>query len=256
MTICVSVKVRDGLVLSTDSMSQIQTADANTGEVRVIKAYSNARKLFQIVALPIGAMSWGLGNIGNRSIHSFMIEFNRMAVNGGTSDVCQSLYTFIKGAYDTAFAAVEPQQRPVLGFFVAGYSPGAVFAEEWEFELPTDDGPKIVKPQEQFGAAWRGIWIPFTRIYYGYDPRFTGRLLAAGVTQDVIDQALGDLQTNVVFDGMPVQDAANFARYIVETTVGIATFDAGTASCGGPLQVATILPEAGFEWVLKPKIGV
>jgi hypothetical protein len=256
MTICVSVKVRDGLVLTTDSMSQIQTADPSTGAIRVIKAYSNARKLFQVGLLPIAVMSWGLGNIGNRSIQSFMLEFNKTGVIGAVADISQALFNFIKSHYDATFSAVSGAQRPALGFYVAGFSVGGVFAEELEFEFPHDAGPRPVRPADQFGASWRGIWVPFQRMFFGVDPRFADKLLTAGVAPAVIQQAQNGLQLNVVFDGMPVQDAVNFAEFIAKTTIGVATFDAGVASCGGPLQVATILPDVGFEWVLKPKIVI
>ena len=258
MTICVSVKVRDGLVLTTDSMSQIQTADPTTGAVQVIKAYSNARKLFQLGTLPVASMSWGLGNIGNRSIQSFMLEFERTRI-GNTrtvTDLSRELCAMMRTNYDIAFNAVAPDQQPVLGFLVAGYAPNAVFAEEWEFEFPNDQLPRLVRAADQFGAAWRGIWFPFFRTFFGMDPRLRANLLTEGVTQTVIDKATSGLQMNVVFDGMPVQDAVNFAQFIAQTTIGAATFDAGAPTCGGPLQVATILPDVGLEWMAKPKIGL
>ena len=65
--------------------------------------------------------------------------------------------------------------------------------------------------------------------------------------------AANGLETVVVFDGMPVQDAINFAVWILDTTIGWATFAVGTPSCGGPLQVATILADAGFAWIARPE---
>jgi hypothetical protein len=80
MTICASVKVRDGLVLATDSMTQIH-GRGSTGPIGVIKTHGNARKLFQVAKLPMGVMSYGIGNIGPRSIHSYMREFQTDAVD-------------------------------------------------------------------------------------------------------------------------------------------------------------------------------
>jgi hypothetical protein len=55
MTIVASVKVRDGLALGTDSMTNIVST---TGGARnVLKTYSNARKLFQLGDWPIGVMT-------------------------------------------------------------------------------------------------------------------------------------------------------------------------------------------------------
>ncbi len=72
MTIVASMKVKDGLVLATDSMSTIFTSDG-----KFLKSYSNTRKLFQFKDCPIGIMSWGLGNIGNRSIEGLLLDFTR-----------------------------------------------------------------------------------------------------------------------------------------------------------------------------------
>lgn len=53
---------------------------------------------------------------------------------------------------------------------------------------------------------------------------------------------------------MPVQDAVNFAVYILETTIGWTTFAVGAPATGYPLQVATITPDNGFTWVAKPEL--
>jgi hypothetical protein len=224
------------------------------GQQGVIKTYSNARKLFQISTLPIGVMSYGVGNIGPRSIQSFMREFGSSASSKDVKGVTDSLLGFVKTAYDAHFDQTE--QKPDLGFYVAGYSIGKVFAEEWEFRLPVDDKPKAVRPETGFGASWRGIAIPFTRLYRGYDPRIESDLRGLGLLTDPIEKALKRYESPIVFDGMPVQDALNFAVYVVRTTIGMATYEVGPPSCGGPLQVATILPDAGFKWIHDPQIAV
>jgi hypothetical protein len=55
---------------------------------------------------------------------------------------------------------------------------------------------------------------------------------------------------------MPVQDAVNFAVYLLETTIGWTSFALGAPATGHPLQVATILPEAGFVWVARPELRI
>jgi len=41
----------------------------------VLKAYSNASKLFQLGDRPIGVMTWGVGNIGELSIGGVVRDF-------------------------------------------------------------------------------------------------------------------------------------------------------------------------------------
>ncbi len=260
MTICASVKVRDGLVLATDSMSQIQGQVAE-GQVAVLKNYSNARKLFQVRDMTVGAMSYGAGNIGNRSIQGLVNEFSSLAnkPKSGVMEVSKSLFSFFKSAYDGAFSQLQLEEQPALGFYVAGYTKGTPFPEEWEFLLPRDSEPQPVRPREVFGASWRGIEVPFTRLYKGYDPRLPQMLNDAGISDEVVQKFLDiavQVESPVVYDGMPVQDAINFAVYILRTTIGLANAEIGPPSCGGPLQVATILPENGFEWVAKPEFHV
>lgn len=253
MTIVTSVKVRDGLVLATDSMTQLQGRNAS-GQSMVIKTYSNAKKLFQIEELPMGVMSYGVGNIGPKSIQGFMREFKQNIHSKNVKDVTEALLAFIRPAFDAEYGSLTP--IPELGFFVAGYSEDAAFADEWEFLLPRDREPISVRPQTTFGASWRGIWPPFTRLYKGYDTRIQEKLREQGLLSDSVEKALDSFEAQVAFDGMPVQDAVNFAVFILQTTIGMSTFEVGPSSCGGPLQVATILPESGYEWVLNPKIAV
>lgn len=73
MTICVSVKTRDGIVLGTDSMSTVIQFGPD-GQQGVAKSYSNARKLAQIGNLPVGIYTYGLGNLGSRTVYSHILE--------------------------------------------------------------------------------------------------------------------------------------------------------------------------------------
>ena len=75
MTIVASVKVRDGLILGTDSMTQISSMTEEGPQL--LKGYSNARKLFQIEPRPVGVMTYGFGNIGNILIRfPFLASFS------------------------------------------------------------------------------------------------------------------------------------------------------------------------------------
>lgn len=260
MTIVASVKVRDGLILGTDSMTQI-SAETEQGEPQLLKSYSNAKKLFQINAR-MAVATYGLGNIGNRSIEGVVLDFastDAARCGDNVAAVAESLFGFVSEMYDHVYVDAEVGHRQPVGFFLAGYSKGEPFPHEYEFLLPRDGGPFAARPPDVFGASWRGIDAPFTRLYKGFDPYvIPQRLQERGVSPENIAEILdgAGLETWVIFDGMPVQDAVNFAVYILETTIGWATFQVGAPTCGRPLQVATILPETGFEWVARPTLSV
>lgn len=255
MSIIASVKVHDGLVLGADSAAQMVGRDA-AGNVGTIKAYEHAQKLFQLADLPIGLMSYGIGNMGPRSIGSFILEFSRTLTPGPSyslEEIANQLYKYLDRVYQETFTgdAVKPE----LGIFLGGYSAGAPLAEEWEFLLPRDTTPKAVRTPNNFGASWRGVSIPFSRLYNGIDPRMVQRLHDLGVSQEVINQAIQPVALPIVFDGMPMQDAVDFAVFILRTTISVARFEVGIASCGGPLWVAAVTPKM-FTWVAEPKLAI
>src|SRR5665213_4050764 len=64
MTIVVTTRVTDGLVMASDSAT---TFSNNEGVV--MKVYNNANKVFNLVKVwPLGAMTYGSGSIGAASI--------------------------------------------------------------------------------------------------------------------------------------------------------------------------------------------
>src|ERR1700732_212943 len=83
-----------------------------------IKSYSNAQKIFQIAGLNVGVLTYGGGNIGNRSMASFVHEFsqNETAMPADTDKSVQAvadrLLVHMRGYYDPAFGALPEPQRP------------------------------------------------------------------------------------------------------------------------------------------------
>lgn len=59
MTIVVALKVGDGLVLGADSASTLFTG----GDYH--NSYFNTEKLIHVDGLPVGALTFGLGALGN-----------------------------------------------------------------------------------------------------------------------------------------------------------------------------------------------
>jgi hypothetical protein len=227
-----------------------------TGQIGVAKTYSNAKKLFQIGNLPIGVMSYGAANIGDRSIEGLVREFRTPRAKVQT--IAESFFEFVQDAYMQAYGGRPPEQQPPAGFFIAGYSAKSPFAEEWEFVLPRDTQVGEVRPKTEFGASWRGFVIPFTRLYYGFDPQMMQWFEDVGVLEEVRRGLFDEkrYRTHVPYHAMPVQDAINFAEFVLQTTIGYSSIQVGPPTCGGPLQVSVILPESGFEWVSRPKFGI
>lgn len=73
MTIAISLKVNDGLVLASDSASTLFN-DAG----QIVKVYNNANKIFNLrKGLPIGAITWGGGSIGRAAMSTLAKDLRR-----------------------------------------------------------------------------------------------------------------------------------------------------------------------------------
>ena len=254
MTICVSVKTQDGIVLGTDSMSTV-TLYGSTG---MDKTYSNARKLAQIGDLPVGVFIYGAGNLGPRTVFSHILEYSKANRNLETTvqGIAEGLVEHILPEYER-FADVS-EYKPVLGLYVAGYSPDSTLPEEWEIEFSSSTTPYRTRDIYSFGASWRGIPFPFSRLFEGYDPRLVQALEAEGISRELLDNVFqnGQFAAQVIFDAMPLQDAINFAVYVLRTTIGFTSFEVGRPSCGGQLQIAVISEDKQFQWVNEPQFRI
>ncbi|MGE7762096.1 hypothetical protein [Peribacillus sp. NPDC097895] len=67
MTIALSIKINDGIVLAADSATTI-TEYYNDGQ-ELKRVYNNANKVLQLhKEIPAGLITWGNGSIGKESI--------------------------------------------------------------------------------------------------------------------------------------------------------------------------------------------
>lgn len=80
-------------------------------------------------------------------------------------------------------------------------------------------------------------------------------LVNAGLpTQDVNTLLTGlqsQLEVNLVNDAMPVQDAIDLARFLVDTTKSFYRFLPGANIVGGETDIAVVTRHEGFKWICR-----
>lgn len=260
MSIVTSVKVRDGIVLGADGASQIhgQTPD---GQVGVVKVWYNAQKIFQIADLNVGVLTYGTGNIGPRSVQGVLQDFSDAVGTGeiehpGTvKGLAEELSEFLQSSHEQELPETPREEWPDLGIFVAGYSAGKPHGEEYEFAIPAQTEPEPVRSANDFGASWRGVGRPFQRLFKGFDRNLHESLLRA-TDEDShgnLAEMLRQQEARVQFDSMPLQDAAHFAEFVVETTIRLEHFELGAPQCGGPINLG-LLTRDEFRWLTEPRV--
>jgi hypothetical protein len=276
MTICVLVKVSEGLVLAADSTAAIE-GRVGAEQSGILKTYDHVRKLSHIKDYPIGTLTWGTALVGTRSVESLVKEYEygllslkeeeekaRLQRREGreceefqysVKKIASDLLEYIQQYYDAEFGTQSVESRPFLGLLVAGYSSGQFFPEHWLFQLPNEPELKNIRPDKEgkpdFGAHWYGLTDAIIRLHWGRDERAIG-LLAEHfkVSEQEIHDVLQPLQYPVSFAGMPLQDAIDYAVYLINVAIGRFRFVIGAPLCGGEIDVAIITPK-DFTWVRR-----
>jgi hypothetical protein len=267
MSICVVVKVPEGLVLAADSAATVEgaavTPDGKPGPAGVLKVFQTATKVLQIRDLPLGVMTWGAGSFGARTIASLVEEFENtreireLEANAlNVKAVANSFWDFMKKKSDELFSAIPVNARPRSGLAICGYSGSEFFPEEYVMVVPTEPPVPIRTPvdnQQDFGANWYGATDAIIRFHHGRDDRLFQLLAGVGVSGPILEavkaRLMQELQYPVVFAAMPLGDAIAYAEFVVRITIDRFRFVIGAELCGGPIDIATITRREGFVWV-------
>lgn len=281
MSICVSVKASEGLVLAADSAIAIE-GRIGDGPPGILKTFEHVRKLSHIKDYPIGTLSWGTALVGPRSVYSLIKEweydlpslqeeegkvkakrFQDSEADAHYSytvkDRAQGLLGYILKYYDAEYT--DQEGRPFLGMLIGGFSAGSPHSEQWLFELPNRPELVEVRPdvngQPVFGANWFGRTDAIVRLHHGRDDHALQIISQRfGVPTEEIVELLGPLQYAVPFAGIPLQDAIDYAVYLVNVVIGRFRFVVGAPLCGGEVDVAVVTPN-NFTWVKRKdwKVG-
>lgn len=265
MTVGIAVKVFDGIVLAADSATTVDLGSAGH------QLYNSANKIFHLDRrYAIGAMTWGLGNVGSASIATIAKDLRRrfMGRDGAHSDwelddsftvqaVGERLIDMVWGElYSHEFAGQSP--APLLGFVVAGYSAGSMQAEAWMVQMD-DPGtrPSLDLAAGQDVSGWMAYAQPEAafRLLKGFDPQLMAVLSQhLGPTELAqVDAVLASqiLERPVVIPAMPFADALGLAKYLVDTTVGYRRYVLGPDTVGGQVEIVGISRHEGFKWVSR-----
>ena len=271
MTIAISVKINDGVVLATDSASTVTGTIPGGVPGGVINVYNNANKAFNLLkGLPIGAVTWGAGAIGNASTSSLVKDFRKRLKEGDEAwklnratytiqDVAIRLRKFIyEDNYVNAFAALPPDKKPPLGFIVAGYSANADLADEYVIAIEQGNcgPPHAIRRSDESGMFWAGMGEPLNRLILGFGSALPQVLQHnLGVPPNQIPAAMGVLQQTLgvalAIPGMPLQDAIDLAEFLADVAAKYSRFAPGAPVVGGPIEIAAISKHEGFKWVKR-----
>jgi hypothetical protein len=260
VTIIVSVKINDGIVMAADSAGTM-----GSGQV-----YAHANKITNLCeGLPIGAMSTGAGGIGNESVETLLKDLRRRFAGRDPAYAEWRLdpesYTLgqVAGRLRTFLFEEKAEVCPEatsLQLRICGYSTGRPLAEVWEVSMSerTCAPPRQIMDETSFGVMWDGQYEALNRLILGLGFDVGDALVKHGVPpQDagrLQEELVRDLYVTLSVPAMPIQDAIDLARFLVETTIGFVRFAVFLPkSVGGAVEIAAITKHEGFRWVQRKR---
>jgi hypothetical protein len=102
---------------------------------------------------------------------------------------------------------------------------------------------------------WDGEYEPLNRLVLGVGGAFVEAAREAGceIDREKELKIMGKLHEQMAVSAMPVQDAIDLARFLVETTGGYVRFCVSKQpkTVGGLVEIATITKHEGFKWVQR-----
>lgn len=272
MTIAISVKVHDGVVLGADSASTLmaRSPDGSTG---VLGVYNHANKIVNLhKGLPLGVVTWGAGAIGSISMTTLFKDFRAILTGEkqeslnrpwkidpaqySIADVAEQLKTYVVERYAPEFS--DWPEPPYLGMIVAGYSSDGSNAEVYQIDIEGPGAAQMVEkhPGDEGGLTAAGMPNAISRLIFGVDPSLPQVFVDA--LGSPVEQALAavelikqHLSLPVIQPAMPVQDAIDLAHFLVDLTIKTAHFVPGPDTVGGAIEIAAITKHEGFKWVSR-----
>ena len=147
-----------------------------------------------------------------------------------------------------------------MGVVVGGFSAKAFYPDEWMMLLPHGTLERVRQdPAGDFGVRWWGVTDPLMRLIAGVDPGITQWLIEQGIdkanAEGVYLELIKRFRWNILFNGMPVQDAIDLAVFLANVAIGHSRFVVGPPVCGGQVDVATITHN-GYSFVREKKSTV
>lgn len=256
MTVIVSVKINDGIVLASDIASTFTNA----------QVYDHAEKIVNLMrGLPIGVMSTGDGGIGSKSLTTLLKDLGkRLADTQDSMYLDPSCYTMADVAGRVHRFLFSEKSMPAGGtanilLRVCGYSAGRPLPEVWQVQLQgaTSFQLLLVHPEINFGINWDGQYDAVNRLVLGVPTDFEQWAVDWGMLPSDA-QRLGAAiwqraEETLAIPTMPIQDAIDLARYLVEVTIGFTKFSIKKQpkTVGGSIEIAAITKHEGFRWVQR-----
>ncbi|HLL61242.1 MAG TPA: hypothetical protein VK338_05975 [Candidatus Nitrosocosmicus sp.] len=296
MSIVVTCNLADGVIVGTDSAVTIegQVSTPVGLQTGILKVYNHSEKLFQLEDLPVAIASYGLGSLGDRSIGSYVKEFEFLIKNKKklyksqsakrlnnltVQEIALQLHTFFLDKYKETlgpllekelgvkYEDIPQDKKPIIGLVVAGISPNEYLSEVWQILVPLEDSLTCIRERGSFGTNWFGQIESLTRMIKGFAGEVPNGIIDYFVRTYKIDvketdinelkKILAEFEYKIPYQAMPIQEGINHVKYLLDLVIGQTQFVIGAPICGGPIRIGVVRRgETVFRFITENSLKV
>jgi len=236
MSIILTFKVAQGVILAADSRMTILEGE------QAVYLSDTQDKLFALSPY-IGVLVCGTAFLGGRTAQSWIREFSQRTLKAhDLQHIAQSFLDFLPAADSNSTT-----------FILSGFNPKAKVGLEAQLYKLTvfADGTKHCFDMSSSVSFWDGQFEALTRLLLGRSPIFS-QIFAADTAK--LTQADSEAVLKIPYYAMTLQEGIEFARFLVQLQIQYQRFSNQPQTCGGPIDIAVITPETGFQWVSRKQL--
>jgi 20S proteasome alpha/beta subunit len=268
MSLGIVVKGSEGLVLAADSrvILTAQMPQANGAILHLPVNFDNATKLLTFAAPNnfIGAVTYGDAVIdgqasdlrtANSLIPEFEVALQKENKRLSVEIFSQRLSDFFLKQWQ---ARISPNHQSAgMVFVVGGFDEGEAYGTVFEFNIPNAPKP-IQASTKDFGITMGGQHELASRMIMGFDEKIVSiaaKALRLSINQvDTLKKALNQLQMQIPFPVLPLQDCIDLAVFLIKTTTTAQNLSIGVRGVGGAIDVAVITQRDGLKIIKEKKL--
>jgi hypothetical protein len=252
MTLGIVINAPEGLVFATESRTAVDWTLPN-GSKRWI--HHDATYKLLTLNMPnnwIAAVHSGIGNIGDRSVHSFVpdIEAQLAGRRFSVEEFAKRLSTFFKKKWDETPQLKESAFS--MEFLIGGFNKKDEHGRLYIVKIPHEP-----EPTKQGEMSFIGETDIAHRLMLGYSSAFPKLLSDSSFTNEQIARILKvaePLKLIFPYGVMGLQGYVDLAMLLIRTTIDTTQLWAYKRMCGGPIDVATITRKDGLRYVQVKEI--
>ena len=197
LTVCVGIKVYDGLIFAADSATTLVGQDLEGG-TGVLNVWQHGNKVFNLHKdLPIAAMTCGMGHIGPASISTLTKDLRRLLTKDSDWQIDRENYTVeqVASHAHSYFADLygtlsEPPPSPhSFEYWIGGIGSDGLRGDAWKILIENGkvyDLMLVAAQEDNDRIFWGGQPSVINRLLFGFDENLADTLEATGAEPDAI----------------------------------------------------------------------